>query len=121
MKILTNAMTILGLVMFSSCSSGPRKPSSIIYTCQFSEKVGDTVRHFEFVPDDHSLMVDKTDIAFEESDFASGAYVYRTLKKNSDWKAELVFVSYEPKARVYLKLMKSPLNTAPVSIIKDCE
>jgi hypothetical protein len=121
MKLCKNILIVTGLCILGACSSSPRKPSSTIYTCHFSEKIGDTVKQFEFIPDDHSLLVDKADVALEESDFATGGYIYKTFKKEKDWKAELVFMSYEPKARVYLKLLKSPVAAEPVTIIKDCE
>lgn len=118
MKQTLIALMLLGL---AACAQGPRKPSSTIFTCRFSEKIAGSVKHFEFIPDDHALMVDKTDVAFEESDFASGAFVYRTLKKDKEWKGELVFTSYEQKPHVYLNLQKSPLSSSPLTLMKSCE
>ena len=109
------------ILTFAACSQAPRKPSSTIYTCHFSENIQGAEKHFEFVPDDHSLLVDKADVAMEESDFVSGGYVYKSQKAEKEWKAELVFMSLEPKAQVYLKLLKSPLSSSPLTIVKDCE
>lgn len=109
---------LLGL---SACAQGPRKPSSTIFTCRFSEKIGGSVKQFEFIPDDHALIVDRVDVAVEESDFASGAFVYRTLKKDKEWKGELVFTSYEKKPHIYLNLQKSPISSSPVTLMKSCE
>ncbi len=118
MKKISGIIFLLGL---TACASSPRRPSSTIFTCHFVEKIGGSEKHFEFVPDDHALIIDKADIAMVESDFASGAYVYRSAKKEKDWKAELVFTSYEQRPQIYLKLEKSPLAQTPVTIIKECE
>jgi|GEM_PF-940111 len=112
---------VVVLLSLTACASSPRRPSSTIFTCHFTEKIGGSEKHFEFVPDDHALIIDKSDIAMVESDFASGAYVYRSAKKEKEWQAELVFTSYEQRPQIYLKLDKSPFNQTPLSIVKECE
>lgn len=118
MNKVLGVVVLLGL---TACASSPRKPSSTIFTCHFTEKIGESVKRFEFVPDDHALIIDKTDIAMVESDFATGGYVYRSSKKEKDWKAELVFTSYEQRPQIYLKLEKSPFSPTPLTILKECE
>lgn len=118
-KILIPLITI-AVSALSSCATS-RRPSSAIFTCQFKAKVGGAERSFEFIPDDHALFIDKTDIALEESDFAAGSFVYKTQKSEKDWKGELIFVSYEKRPQVYIKLQKSPLSSELISIGNECE
>jgi hypothetical protein len=120
MKKILIPLTAIAILALSSCATS-RRPSSAIFTCHFKAKAGDAERSFEFIPDDHSLIVDKADIALEESDFASGSFVYKTRKSEKDWKGELIFVSYEKRPQVYLKFQKSPLSSELISIVRECE
>lgn len=118
---------LIGSILFLlfGCSAVQQRiPNSNKYNCMISEAVSGNTYKFNFVPEEHLLLIsgstiEETRITLIESDFSEGGYIFKS-EPDPKWTIVLNFISYKKNPLLKLSLLKSTISPKSLEFEKTC-